>query len=500
MKKFSILLVAAIMVLALTMPAAAFENEFGGYWRTRFYTQSNFAGTNNSPYQQSIQGSAYGPQDSNVVDTRTRIFYTAKFSENLKFVNKFEFNAVWGRNGGYGQVGADNTNNNSVANTNSNESNYFRVKNSYVDFKLSEQRFTVGIQDFLLARGYILNDDAAGVKAIFKVNDAIYLPFIYVKLSEGGQGYTGGNSNGNYDLNAYVFYPTVFLNKDNTLKPHVSYITSENASGDLAKNGLIAQNYQGNANVPGVNGNVSGPYVVTAVDVWSAGLEYDGKIGIFDLGATGIMQFGTARVNTGAIALARTGYSGATNTDVQACVHGYLFDLFGGVNLGPANIHAKGIYASGMEHYDTSGNVNQFFTFGPSAGWGSSYYWAEIMGLGIVDNTAPMGAPGDKMTNLEVVNFGASYKLLADLKFSADLWYAKHVANVTIATPAGQDQKYASGLGTELDLVATYTIVDNLKLDLIGAYLWAGDCITKASDPNGSANPVELAAQLSLAF
>jgi hypothetical protein len=42
MKKFSILLVAAIMVLALTMPAAAFENEFGGYWRTRFYTQMGF--------------------------------------------------------------------------------------------------------------------------------------------------------------------------------------------------------------------------------------------------------------------------------------------------------------------------------------------------------------------------------------------------------------------------------------------------------------------------
>jgi len=49
-------------------------------------------------------------------------------------------------------------------------------------------------------------------------------------------------------------------------------------------------------------------------------------------------------------------------------------------------------------------------------------------------------------------------------------------------------------------LVASYTIVDNLKIDLIGAYLWAGDCITKAIDPNGTTNPIELATMLSLAF
>ena len=38
---------------------------------------------------------------------------------------------------------------------------------------------------------------------------------------------------------AYVFYPTIFLNKDNTLKPHVAYITSENGSLATAKNSSI---------------------------------------------------------------------------------------------------------------------------------------------------------------------------------------------------------------------------------------------------------------------
>ena len=161
----------------------------------------------------------------NAIDTRTRLFYTAKFSDNLKFVNKFEMNATWGaKRSGYGQVGADN----STAHTTT-----FRVKNSYVDFKLGQQRFTVGVQDFTLARGYLFDDDASGVKAIFKVNDAIYLPLIYMKAYEGGIGkntYAGNVCNSDFDVSAYVFYPTIFLNKDNTLKPHVAYLTSENVS------------------------------------------------------------------------------------------------------------------------------------------------------------------------------------------------------------------------------------------------------------------------------
>jgi hypothetical protein len=38
MKKFAIISLAALLVVAFTMPAAAFESIFGGYWRTRAYT------------------------------------------------------------------------------------------------------------------------------------------------------------------------------------------------------------------------------------------------------------------------------------------------------------------------------------------------------------------------------------------------------------------------------------------------------------------------------
>lgn len=487
MKKLSVLLVAALVVLALAMPAAAFENEFGGYWRTRFYTDIGFSGSDIPTYTKPVTvfnptKRVYEPgtvtmanQDTNAVDTRTRLFYTAKFSENLKFVNKFELNATWGQNGGYGQVGADN-----------NGGDYFRVKNSYVDFKLAEQRFTIGVQNFQLARGYIVDDDASGVKAMFKVNDSIYLPLIFMKMYEGGVGKTqsSGVSASDYDVNAYVFYPTIYINKENTLKPHVAYLTSENGSFASAKNTNFFSNDPTSATfLPGV----------TKVDLWTAGLEYDGKIGIFDLGATGIFQFGNVTVPAAA-------YGGHD----QLNFNGNLFDLFGGVNLGPANVHVKGIYSSGNKHDEDpakSGNLAGFVNPGKRDTWGASYYWAEIMGEGIIDNQAPLGAPDDKISNVYIANLGGSYKLLADLKFAADLWWANRAQDVAIATDlTRQSQRYSSTLGTELDLVATYTIVDNLKLDLIGAYLWAGDCITMAVDPKGSTNPIELAAQFSLAF
>ena len=453
MKKLSVLLVAAIMVLALTMPAAAFENEFGGYWRTRFITNIGFSGEDK-----------VNPQDTNLTDTRTRIFYTAKFSDNLKFVNKFEFNAAWGQNKTYGQLGADSTGDN----------NYFRLKNSYVDFKLGQQRFIVGVQDFLLARGYLMNDDASGIKAIFKVNDAVYLPLIYQKSFEGGSGRSSGAgsvSNSDFDIASYTFYPTIYLNKDNTLKPHVAYLFSENYSKGFAKNVQLST-------LPGA----------TKLDAWTAGLEYDGKIGMFDLGATGIFQFGDVTVPAAV-------YGGHDKLNFK----GYLFDAFAGVNLGPANIHVKGIYATGNKADEDpvkSGDIKAFFVPGAKDNFGASYYWAEIMGDGVIDNQTPAAAPGDKISNVIIGNIGASYKVLPTLKFAADVWYAKKAENVYLATT----KTYSDALGTELDLVVTYTIVDNLKLDLVGAYLWAGDVITKSIDKDGNTNPIELAAMLSLAF
>lgn len=425
----------------------ALENQFGGYFRTRAYTETNFTGEDVTE-----------AKDLDRIDTRTRIFYTAKFHENLKFVNKFEMNAVWGGAGTYGQLGADGAN--------------LVVKNSYVDFKVSDVRFSIGVQDFVLARGYLFNDDIAGVKAIFKVSDSVSLPIYYLKMYEGGSGKKADD----YDLDACILYPTFHLNRETVLKPHFSWIGSDDYSQASTKGSVMNR-------IPGA----------TKLKVYSGGLEVDSKMGMYTVGATGIFQFGTIDVPPAS-------YNGHERLDFK----GYLVDVFGSVNLGMPTLRIKGIYASGNDRDSySSGNVDAFFNpGGPGAtGTGAQYSWAEIMGLGIFDSfgiaTAddPKGVYADKISNRIIGNLGVTYSPTKDMKIATDLWYAKTAKDVKLI-----DGTYGNELGTEIDVVITYVLMDNLKLDLVGAYLWAGDVVNKAVSATDAADPYEFGAQLSLAF
>ena len=100
MKKYAILALAALMVAAFAIPASALENQFGGAWDTRFQTQKYYDGLDRTD-----PGGVDDTQQN--VETRTRLYYTAKINDNLKFVNKFELDTTWGVAGTYGAPGAD---------------------------------------------------------------------------------------------------------------------------------------------------------------------------------------------------------------------------------------------------------------------------------------------------------------------------------------------------------------------------------------------------------
>ena len=140
--------------LAFTAPAFAIDHEFGGYWRTRMYTQKNFTGTES------------GAKDIALADTRTRLYYTAVINDNLKFVNKFEMDATWGVGGvSYGDIGADG-----IA---------VEVKNTYAEFKTDLGLFRVGTQAGVIHRGFVFDDDFSGILA----TTGTYT-FVYAKSQE----------------------------------------------------------------------------------------------------------------------------------------------------------------------------------------------------------------------------------------------------------------------------------------------------------------------------
>jgi len=474
MKKFAILALAAVLVIAFTVPAAALENEFGGYWRTRFYTQGHFNGEKDDlgTYRR--------------VDTRTRLYYTAKINDNLKFVNKFEFDATWGssagsRNGrsaastapytfvdgagqtntipaqafvtsgnnyGYGEVGADGGN--------------VEIKNSYADFTMGPVNFTVGVQPYLLFRGFAIDDDASGVIARWKVLDNFILAGSWLKNYEGGA--DGGN---NEDIDTYTLSSAFYFSENISIKPSFSYARSSelDSAGGAA---LLA--------FDAAAGQFAGTTVGAGeAQVYTYGADFDMDFDNWGLWATLIGQSGTVEQ--------------AVGSDVD--LSSWLAAAGGNVMLGMFDVHAQGFYTPGDDDpFDR--DIDNYFA--PIA----SYYWSEIMGLGIFDNDASAGSPGNKIFNIWAVNLGTSIKPMDKLKVDVDLWYAERQEDLIFGVNALGVPIKENKLGTELDVKVTYQLVEGLNLDLVGAYLWAGDATS--TDGNNQEDPYEVGARLSLSF
>jgi len=104
------------------------------------------------------------------------------------------------------------------------------------------------------------------------------------------------------------------------------------------------------------------------------------------------------------------------------------------------------------------------------------------------DNQASAKSPADKISNIKAINIGAGYKATPNLSFKADVWHAK----LAESDVAGNDT-----LGTEIDLRMTYALMKNLNLDLVGAYLFAGNA---TFDGANSSNAYEIGTQLSFSF
>lgn len=386
MKRIFIGFLAVGLVLALSLPAAAIDNEFGGYWRTRAYTQKDFTGNDT------------GARDLQQVDTRTRLFYTAVFSEDFKFVNQFEFNVTYGDVNNGGGISTDGT-------------TIFRIKNSYANFNLGDFNFLVGLQHRILNRGFLFDDDFAGAAVTYK-GGTFQIPFIWMKAYEGG---IGKDRNDN-DVDYYVLKPT-FNFGNLALTPTVAYIYSKDAS-----------------KWPETTGNKS-------VNVYFAGADVDWKFaGGSSLWFTGIYEGGDADLLTGG------------KVDVKA----HLLALGGTVKFGAFDVHGQAFWATGDDR-TTTGDAEAFYV--PR---GQMYYWAEIMGYGLSDNQASANSPADKISNIRAFNIGAGFKATDKLAFRADVWHARLVEDTPFAESGALGTEidlrvtYALLKNLNLDVVGAY--------------------------------------------
>jgi len=155
MKKIIASALGLAMVGGVATTAFAVENQFGGYWRTWVY------------YADQMH---QDDSDALIESNRTRLYYTAKFSDDFKFVNKFEFDSQWGDDDA-GDIGADGHN--------------FELKNSYADFNLGTVNTKVGIMGTTVARGFLFDDDFSGVLVTPTFGDnALTLGYLAISNSD----------------------------------------------------------------------------------------------------------------------------------------------------------------------------------------------------------------------------------------------------------------------------------------------------------------------------
>lgn len=442
MKKLLILSLAALMVVAFTLPASAFESVFSGYARERFYAQSNFTGEDGG--DRDAAGDPIDKGDLYRVDQRYRIGYTALVSDNLKFVTNFEFNASWGESNG--QIGTKSA-------------DAFLVRLAHMDFNAGALRFVVGQQNYEFGRGFVMSDSALGATASFKMGDAL-IPFAWFKGNEGNDDTTDNNAE---DEDYFALYPVFNFGDNFSLNPFIVYGYSKNG-GDVSLDfGENADPYQ--------DGDVESD----GMSVYWLGVNADFTLGPVGLWVTGVYQGGTVDRQDADPAVV-----GADSKDMD--VKAYSVGVGANMALGPASLHGQFFYMTGDDNEDDN-DLEAYF-----GNAGVSYYWSEIMGKGIFDSQTVSGA-NTAASNLWAGNIGATIKPMEKLSLTGDLWYA------------GKPEKDANGedeLGFEVDLLATYQLVEGLNLDLVGAYLFAEDAVSL--DGSNDEDPWEVGTRLSLSF
>ncbi len=276
-KRLLIATLALIFMAVCALPASAIENKFGGYWRTRIYSQSDFSGDNTEA------------QDLTQADTRTRLYYTAVISDDIKFVNKFEMDAVFGDNADntYGDIGADGK--------------HFEIKNTYVDLKVGNVHTKIGVLGCTIARGFIFNDDFAGF-IITPTFGSTPVSFIWIKHTEGGMGLDANDG----DIDYYGISPKFSVGDSAEITPYIISVISDTS---------------------GLDGT-------TDNSVYSLGVDFDFK-------QDKLSAWGTIVMQTGDYTL------GVTDYDVSA----YLLALGGSYDVG-FDLHGQFFYASGDDDSD----------------------------------------------------------------------------------------------------------------------------------------------------
>ncbi len=192
-------------------------------------------------------------------------------------------------------------------------------------------------------------------------------------------------------------------------------------------------------------------------------------------------------------------FNSIKNHDNYDSSSAYLVAAGADTEIGGTKLHGHFFYAAGNDSVNyNNDDISSFNSPSRNLWIGQPYYSAEIMGYGKLDSIVPSkGSLFDSISSVAALNLGASIKPMDKLTLRGDIWYAK----------LADKKSEQNSLGSEIDLVVTYELIEDLKFDIIGAYLFSGDASSTKLAPGGQqlknesgSYPYELGARLSLSF
>jgi hypothetical protein len=478
MRKFWIVMLAAGLMMAFTMPAfgavGGADVKFSGSYLINGIYGDNPTLKKKDTYTGT---SAYA-----VYDQRLRVQTDFKIAEGLVLVTRFDaLEKIWGNQNWLNATASppqyDSTSRPSIGSAGSNTQENIEFERAYIDFTTGIGRFMVGYQQFTqwgtaLADG---NNTKPGIKYIVPIGP-ITLVAALERNSEGQRNAAGTN--------------TIQLNA----------IDVDSDAYDL---GFIYKWTGGEA-------GLLFQYALSSANRTAAVSPFATKLYVFDpyvkmtfgpvyVEAEGIWLTGKAREFEGV--KPATGYG---SKDIDA--DGLGLYIKANVDLKPAYVGAIFVWSQGDDNSDDFKKKGGWLqalaagsVFEPCLLFGS--YWYTHAGTG--GQTGFAAAPNTYSYFFDNIWFAQGYVgFKPDAKidvFASYSWMKADKKPRVGGTSAGAEFT-SDAIGSEIDVKVTYKIFDNLSYMIGGAYFFTGDYFKGAVATNQIDNNYLLMHQLNLSF
>ena len=462
MRKYLVVLVAAVALMAFSMPAAAVDIGASGFYHG-FAIMSNFHDGSGGPSLRAdaiVNGEPSTPQTNSYVAQRFRVKWTFG-NENVKAIWYLESDMIWGDSAGStdaaagrnfgGALGADKVQ------TETKQINvWFKIPNTSLES-------TVGIQTVPGHYSGIFNanNDMAGITFKGKYEPVSY-SLVWAKLYENNTSHTD-------DATLY--------------EGRVSFAPTKDSTLGITFDALIDDTGSGTPRLQLASGPDNAPINLTDYhgQLWMPGVDGSIKVGPVKLSGWFFYQFGNYDSTL----------PGGTDFDVS----GFAANLRADASIGPGKAFFEGLYISGDDD-ETDDNFDSIITLGDfqnnaSPGGYAGYTKPHMVILLSTWNMASIsqcligcsgGEYGDSYGNsgrgIWYVGAGYNQKFTDSLSGEINVGHLEATELYSFDSQGGREKD----MGTEVNATVTLGIQKGLNVSVTGAYAFFGDFVRDLPD------------------